>query len=63
MYFEQMRPNLRARRWANFDTLTLGTVARRSPVLRAVLRNVAPLGLEPARTQEPLAVDAWGGSA
>src|SRR5688572_33505238 len=41
----------------------VGTLARRPPVFRVVLRNVAPFGVEPARAQEPLAVDARGRSA
>ncbi len=38
----------------------LGAGARARAVLRAVLRDVAPLGAESARPQEPLAVDARG---
>ena len=64
-YFEEMRPRLQgaAMGAVRHAPPALGAGARPAAVLRAVLRDVAPVGAEPARPQERVAVAAPGRSA
>ena len=58
-------PRLRARRWSHFDMhhLLWEPALGAGALLRAVLRDLAAVGAEPARPQEPVAVAARGRSA
>ena len=52
-YFDEMRPTLEARRWAQFDMhhLLWEPRARPAALLRALLRNVAAVGPQPQGPQ------------
>ena len=64
-YFEEMRPRLGARKWAHFDMhhLLWEPALGAAAVLRALLRDVAPLRAQPGRAQERVAMAAAGPAA